>query len=34
MNSEKENQTEHEVDHRFDSLAANLADTAGVAIST
>jgi hypothetical protein len=30
MNSEEQNQTEHEVDHWFDSLATNLAVTAGV----
>jgi hypothetical protein len=30
MHSEEENQTEHEVDHRFDSLATNVADTARV----
>jgi hypothetical protein len=30
MHSEEKNQTEHEVDHRFDSLARNMADIAGV----
>jgi hypothetical protein len=30
MHSEEESQTEHEVDHWFDSLATNVADTAGV----
>jgi hypothetical protein len=29
MHPEEENQTEHEVDHRFDSLATNVANTAG-----
>jgi hypothetical protein len=30
MHSEEKNQTEYEVDHWFDSLATNVADTAGM----
>src|SRR5580698_11229375 len=32
MYSEEKNQTKHEVDHRFDSLAKNVANTAGLPV--